>query len=436
MFAILWFLFVALLISLSVVWVLDHNGDVLVTWLGYQIQTDVLTAILVISVFTILAFFASYLIVKLLSLRFPNFVKIFFKKSYVSKLEKLVSRHHEAFDVMSNLLLSLEVSETKSAENLQKKFSKLVKNPNLNNFFLGKIYFQNEEFSKADEMFGKFQNNKYAKILSLKSRFKLAMKKNDETSAMAYAKQILSVQRADFDSVKNLFALYKKHGLWQDARALVKDYGFDKLKDEIQKADIAQVNSALAFEAYKNKKFFDAIKYSKIALKAQSNFLPAIEIQLKSWLKAGFTFKTKFMIKNLWRENPHLIFAEIFDVIHRKSPAKARIKAVKKLVSLNEETELGNLAVGIVAFRVGKYELSKELLNLSLQKAKTYRAYKILSFCEKFLGNAESAKKYLKISAMLSRDDHYICNVCDHITPRWNSKCGSCSSINSLEWSN
>ena len=199
----------------------------------------------------------------------------------------------------------------------------------------------------------------------LKAKFELALKEQDETKAIAYAKQIISVQRDNFEIVKRLFNLYKKRGLWQDARSLIREYGDDKFRDELQKRDIAVINSALALEAYQQKRSIIALKHANIALKADPAFLPALEIRLKSLIKLGLGFKAAWEIKSLWRENPHLIFAEIFDIINRKYSKAARIKMMKDLAASNPQSALGKLAVGIVAFRIADYALAKEFLNLS-----------------------------------------------------------------------
>lgn len=434
MFTFLWFLFAALTIAISLVWLLDHDGSVIITWLGYELQTNILTAILLSIFFTLIVFSVSYLLAKILAIRFPNLFKIFFRKRYFRSLEKLVHRHHQGFDLMVKMLFALEVHDEKSAENLRKKFSQLIKNSSLNDFFLSKILFEKREFEKSYELFSKFSDNRHAKILALKSKFELALEHKDEATAIAYAKQILTIRNDDLITAKTLFSLYKKIGLWQEAKGLILKYGSEKFKDELQKRDIAVINSALAIEAYQQKKFLSAIKHAKIALKSENNFLPAQEILLKSWVKIGFAFKAKWMIKNLWRENPHLIFAEIFDLIHRKSSAKNRIKIIKNLAALNNESPLSKLAIGMVAFRVGEKAEAKEILRLSLLQQKTYRAYKLLAFTEKALGNEENFKKYFTKAKMLSKDDHYSCNSCGYFTSKWSAKCTSCDSYDSLEW--
>lgn len=434
MFTVLWCLLATLLLSSSLVWLIDHNGMVLVNWLGYEAKTDILTAILLAVFFTIFVFALSYLLARIFAIKFPNLLKVLFKKTHLKRLEKLINRYHQSFEVMVKLLLALEAHDKENAKNLQKQLSKNFKNPSLNNFFLGKICFENRDFSEAHQYFLKFGENKHAKILALKSKFELAIENHDETSAIAYSNQILVIKKDDFQTARILFSLYKKSGAWQEAKSLIARYGSENFKDELQKRDIAVINSALAYEAYQQKKFFLAIKHAKIALKSENNFFPALEILLRSWLKLGFLFKVRWKIKAIWKENPHLILAEIFDLTYRKSSAKARLKMARKLAALNPESNLGKLAIGLVAFKISEFEQAKEVLRLSLLQAKSHRAYQLLAFTEKALNNHENFKKCLAKAKMLDRNDHYFCDSCGYVSSKWSAKCTSCSSYDSLEW--
>lgn len=47
MFTVFWFIIVLFLSTYSIVWLIDNNGFVVVNWLGYEMQTDVLTTVLI-----------------------------------------------------------------------------------------------------------------------------------------------------------------------------------------------------------------------------------------------------------------------------------------------------------------------------------------------------------------------------------------------------
>jgi uncharacterized membrane-anchored protein len=433
MFSILWFLFIAFATTISLVWILDHNGVVLVTWLGYEAKTDILTALLIAIAFAAIIFVFSYIVARILAMKFPNLFKLFFKKSYIKRLEAVIHRQWQGVDVASQLLLSLESEDVKNSISLQKKLASLIKNPQLNNFFLGKIYYQSKDFSKAAEFFAKIENSKFAKIMVMICKFETALEKHDNSTAIAYAKQILALQKDNARIVKALFGLYKKEGLWQEAKALINSYNAKYFSDELQKRDVAVMNAAIALKFYRHKNLRQASKFAKLSLKADENFLPALEILLKCLIKRGFAFRAKMMIKKLLQENPCLIFVEIFDFTNRKSGTKKRLEAIKKLVAGNK-TYLSDLALGLVALRAGSYKEAEDFLYASIAKEKTYMAYKALGVVEKMLGNAEKSRQFFENSAMFTRENRYKCSVCGHLSFSWNADCDSCNSHASFEW--
>ncbi len=433
MLLIIWFLIVAFLLSVSVTWLLDNNGYVVINWLGYQIQSDILTSILLSAFLALIIFAISYILARILSIKFPNFLKIFSRKVYLRRLEKLVKKYQKSFELLPELMLALEVGDKKASKDLSKKLLSLNKNPILNNFLLGKKSLLEGDFEKSAQAFEKFGENKHAKILVLKSKFYLALDKKDHTSAIAYARQIISTNLESPDVLNQLFLLYKKEGLWQEAKDLMKKFGEKKFKDEMQKRDIVVMNTSLAFEYYKKKKLSLAIKHAKIALKSEDNFLPALEVLLKSWVKKGYSLRVTWKLKSLWKLDPHIVFVEISEMLNRKNPAKKRIKFIKELIKSNDEdSSLANLAVALVAFNVGEYKIAKEFAYFSLSKEKNYRAYRIMAFVEKKLGNEDEYKKNLKQSEMLSKESHYNCSECGYSSLRWGSKCPSCGSYDSF----
>lgn len=433
MLAVIWFLFVAFCLSFFFILVLDNNGIVVVKWLSYEIQTDVLTAILVSIFFALLVFSISYLLARILAIRFPKLLKIFFRKYYVKNLEKTIKKQEKTFENIRKALTALESGDYDLAHNMQRKISKVISKSSLNDFLQGEILFKKNNFAKSVGFFTKISDDKNAKILVLKSKFNAALKKKDDILAIAYGQQILDSKILNLDVAKSLFILYKKTGSFSQAKKLVKKYGDGNFKDELQKRDVAVMNCSIAFDHYKKSQYLRAIKFCKIALKSENNFLPAFEIMLKSWLKLGFKFKVKSKIKSLWKENPHLIFAEIFDLANRKKPAQYRIDEMRKLVR-DSDNFLSKLALGMVCFRVSSYKEAKEFLQLSLLEQKTHRAYKLLAFVEKGLGNLGNYKKQLKKSKMIEISDHYNCSACQGVFAKWMGNCPSCDEYDSLEW--
>jgi uncharacterized membrane-anchored protein len=443
MFIGLIFIFSTLLIGSILSWIIDNNGSILINWLGYEITTDVLTILLIFLFIVTMVFAVTYLLAKILSFRFPFFLKFFSLKSQNNKNADLVKKYFQAIDLMPEMLAAIEIKDIDNANDYQRKFSKLIKNPDLNNFLLGKIANAEKKFLIAEEYYKKITQNKPIQILIIKLKIEQALEIKDEKAAISYAKQILEIQRDDFETAKLLFTLYKKNGDFQATQNLINQYGIKTFSNELENKDIVIINSALAKDNYRKKKFFTAIKYCDIALNLDQDFLPALEIKLKSYIKIGFAFRARSIIKDLWQDRPNLILAEIFDLANYKSSPSDRVTKIKKLVQ-KQDHYLANLAIGLIAFKTGDFETARQYLLASIKQQKTSKAYKLLAYSERFLATKggfskttafkDQYNKYIKEASLLPKFGHYICSECSNTTIKWSPNCNACLKYDSFNF--
>ena len=73
MFLTIRFLLTSLIIATLLTWILDREGSVIINWLGYEVKTGILTAILITIFFAWLIFSLSYIATKVITKR--NFRK-------------------------------------------------------------------------------------------------------------------------------------------------------------------------------------------------------------------------------------------------------------------------------------------------------------------------------------------------------------------------
>ena len=436
MLTILWYIFLVFILTTSLVWIIENNGSIVINWLGYEVQTDILTSLLIFAFFLTLVALISYFLTRLLAIKFPQLLKLLFKKSYTKKLEQIIINHHLGFETLSKLLLAMEVDDFENAKKIHKDFSKQIKYKNLNNFFEAKFAIEKGNFDVSEKYFAQYEENQHAKILLLKSKLKIAIKNKEDQRAIEIAKQILVMKKDSLKTAQDLLKLYKRNGNWQSAKVLINEFGIAEFGEELQKRDLIILNTSLAQEALKNKKYLRAIKYSKMALLNNEQFLPANEILIKSWIKLGLKFKAIAIIKNLWKESPHLVLAEIYCALYRKASLKNRIYSIKKLAILNADSTIGNIAIAIVAYRAGSFQIAKEFLNLAIIKEKNENTYRLLAYSEKHLGNKDEFFRNITIAKMLPKNNKYICNNCGHASLKWSASCEKCSSYDSIQWNN
>lgn len=72
MFKIFWYVFIAIILTFALSWMIENNGLVTILWQGYEIKTDILTALAVTLIFVLGIFAIIYFLTKLFSIRLPK----------------------------------------------------------------------------------------------------------------------------------------------------------------------------------------------------------------------------------------------------------------------------------------------------------------------------------------------------------------------------
>jgi HemY protein len=396
MFTVFWFITALFLITYSVAWLVDNNGSVVVNWLGYEMQTDVLTIIIFTIILTILIIFLASFFTRILAIKFPSLLKFFFKRNYTKSLEKIVARHHQGFDELSQLLLAIECRDEKYINLHLKNFAKKIKNKKLNDFLKGKIALDKKDYSTIVKYFSQFIGNNHANIIALNGKFNMALNQKDETRVIAYGKQLIKLENNP-EIAKKLIPYCKKNGLWKDVKELLKIAGYE-LNDQLSGDEVKILNLFEAKYFYQQKKFCKAMKFAKILLKKEPESIPALSIYLKSQIKIGFRFIVAYQIKKLWQKKSQIFLSEIYDLNYRKFSPNRRFNLMKKLVKKSSNKNLANFALAHLAFKIGNYQQAIEILKELVKLDPNIRSYQILANSFKMLGNNEDHQKYLTLA--------------------------------------
>ena len=362
MFTVFWFIIVLFLSTYSIVWLIDNNGFVVVNWLGYEMQTDVLTTVLITIFFTILIIVLATLLTRILAIKFPSLLRFFFKRNYTKSLEKIVLRHQQGFDDLSSLFLAIELKDQKYINLHQKKFSEKIKNKKLNNFVKGKIALSQDDQQRVIHYFSQFSENNHANILVYNAKFNLALESSQETKAIAYGKQLCRLDKNRIDVVKKLIILCRKNGLWHDLHELQAIFK-DKISEYIDSEDLSNIALFLAKGFYQQKKYYKAQSSARKALKFDPNSINAQELLLKSWIKLGLRFCVVKKIKKIFSKTPSFRLAKIYLFSYRKISKPKQIKLLKKLLNKSNDLSLNNYILAQTYFAIGDSDQAIEYLN-------------------------------------------------------------------------
>lgn len=399
MFTVFWFIIALFLSTYSIAWLIENNGSVVVNWLGYEMQTDVLTIILLTFFLTLLLIFLVSIFTRILAIKFPALLKFFFKRNYTKSLEKIIKKYHKSFDDLSSLLLALEVSDKKYIDLHYKNLAKNFKHKKINDFFQAKIAINDREFDKAVKLLSNFSNN-HANIIKLKAKFAKVANDNDETRMIAYGMQLVRLDR-DFEIAKKIIILTKKHQLWRDVNELIELFGED-LKNFLKDDELLNSQIAKVLGLYQKRNFLQSYNLAnKLLLKDNTNSL-LMKIVIKSMIKIGFRFCVTKKIKKFWLKNPQLFLCQMLDLNYRKFSPKIRLKLMEKFLK-NSSSNLKNIALGQLNFKLGNYQQAINILEKSLATEVSFKAYQIIAYSYKMLEDNEKYIANLNLAKQLKK---------------------------------
>lgn len=425
MLRVIWFVILVFLISTCFIWLADSKGSVDINWLGYRLVTDITTFCILIIFASVLIFSVSYLFLEIISLK-SRFFDFF--KNPLKKREKLIQRYKKTLDLFIDASIALNSGDLKGATKLESKINSLVKNPRLKKLLAAQVFYLKGDLKKASQLFSEF-NGKNAEILSLKSKLEYLLNEYEDAKAIVVAEQILNLREDDKKTSALLFNLYKKQGDWQNAKNLIEKDGVVE-----NNHDLTIINAAIAKRFYLDKNYREAIRHAKTALIQTSNFLPALLILVKSYIKSGLVFLAILKIRSSWKLHPALPMATIYNFIYRKASKRRRLGMMRKLYNINPRDYLSNLAFASLAINLKDYPEAKTQLDLALIKNKTSKVYKLISALKLRQGNQLEAKEYLGKSLTMTKDQIWQCKKCHDYSQDWNARCTSCRSYDSLIW--
>ncbi|MDA0902157.1 MAG: hypothetical protein O3B09_01945 [Proteobacteria bacterium] len=427
MFKLIFFSITALIIAICFSWLIENNGMIAINWLGYEVQTDILTAIAILFFTTIAIFIFINIFHSIISFKFK--LPRFFKKDVLKEKDKIIKKYQKAVQLLVDVSLALNASDLPRAIKLEKEINDLIDDKNLRKLLEAQIIYLKGNYSQASKLFAEF-DNKNAHNLALKSQLELALDNKKEGQAIQFAQEIISNEHRDEKTIQTLLKLYKKRGDWVKAEELVRKY--DLYKDDPWR--LAFINTALAQYLYRNKDYAKAIKHAKIALKLEDSFLAASIILIKSFIKKGKKFRALCHIKSIWKTQPSLLLAELYNFIYKKASNAKRLRKIKKLHKINSNHFISDLAVADLALKIDELDEVRNYLKDSLLKRRTAKAYNMLSLLERIDGDLEKEKSYAKKAKAEKFGQYWFCGHCNHKTTIWNANCINCGSHGNMIW--
>jgi HemY protein len=405
-------------LSLAVAWIADRPGDVLITWQGLRIETSVLVlgaAILV----------AIALLLSLWSL----FRAVWRSPTLFANLRRN-RRGARAYEAISNGLVAVGSGDIAAARRHVAEVNRIAPGEPLALLLTAQAAQLSGDRAGADRTFRAMAGRPDTKTLGLHGLYVEARRRDDHTSARAYAEEAARTSPALSWAGRAVLEFRCAAGDWSGALALL-----ERSKDALEKAVYRRQRAvlltarALALEETDR----DNAKASALeAVKLAPTLVPAAALAGRMLAEGGELRKASRIVAKAWRANPHPELAQVYAELRFGDAARDRLNRIEALVKKTPGHVESALAAARAALDAREFGKARAVLGPYLA-APTKRLALLMAELERAESNDEGrAREWLARALHAAPDPQWTAD--GHVSDRWLPVSPVTGRLDAFEW--
>lgn len=348
MIRVILFLIALALIATGVVWFADRPGGIVLTWMGYRIETSLMVAALTIVVL-VLALMLVLSIIRAI-LRSPEQVSLFFRHRRAMKGYLAISRG----------LVAIGAGDMRLARRAADDAARLSPNDALTLLLNAQAAQLSGDAAAAERAFREMARRDDTKLLGLRGLYIEAQRRNDATTA----------RRAAEEAARVAPALTWAGQAVLDDRCAASDWAgaleaLDAMKSALEKSDYRRKRAVLltARALALNEIDRDASRAAVLeAVKLAPDLAPAAALAGRRLSEAGEQRKARRILEKAWAISPHPDLADAYADLRPGDSARERLTRMQKLADKVPGQLEGALAVARAAVEAREFETARKAL--------------------------------------------------------------------------
>jgi HemY protein len=417
--------FVKLAVVVAVaVWLAERPGDVMITWLGYRVDTSmgmmVLAALILGTV--------SVLLWRL----WRNLTRA------PREVGRAVRGRRESrgYQALTQGMVSVAAGEPDEARRYAQRANKLLDNPALTHLLSAQAAQLNGEDSDAREHYRAMLDDPETRFLGLRGLFRQAQMDGDLTEALSYVRQARDIRPETPWVLQALCELSLKTGDIDSALEAVTDMQrHGQLNKDVAKRRRGVLLTEKARRANAQGDVNAANDASKRAVELVPDLPAAAVIRAEVRLRYNDWRKAVRVIETAWEKMPHPDLVEPYlRARHADTPA-SRYRNLSKLTDRNPGHPESERALGRLAMEAESWREAREHLTRAGGDNPSEGICRLMAELEeRENGDQEAARQWLIRAADAPPDPAWICESCGAIAASWQVQCSNCDAFDSFAW--
>lgn len=352
MIQVVLFLITVALIAAGFVWLADRPGDVVVTWLGYHIETSVMVLLLAVAALIVIG--VMFWSVARAIWRSPEQVSLFFRHRRAMKGYLAISRG----------LVAIGSGDTRLARRSADEAARLSPGDPLTLLLTAQSAQLAGDRVGAERAFHEMTRHDNTKLLGLRGLYIEAQRRNDMVTARRVAEQAAEADPALAWAGQAVLDDRCAQGDWNGAlksldamRASLDKEGYRRKRAVLLTAQALTLDEADR----------DAARLAVLdAVKLAPGLVPAAAFAGRRLAEAGDQRRAGKVLIAAWRLHPHPDIAEAYANLRPGDTARARLTRMQSLAEKSPEEQAaireGAIAVARAAIDAREFKIARDAL--------------------------------------------------------------------------
>lgn len=352
MIQVVLFLITVALIAAGFVWLADRPGDVVVTWLGYHIETSVMVLLLAVAALIVIG--VMFWSVARAIWRSPEQVSLFFRHRRAMKGYLAISRG----------LVAIGSGDTRLARRSADEAARLSPGDPLTLLLTAQSAQLAGDRVGAERAFHEMTRHDNTKLLGLRGLYIEAQRRNDMVTARRVAEQAAEADPALTWAGQAVLDDRCAQGDWSGALK-----SLDAMRSSLDKDDYRRKRAVLltARALTLEETDRDAARLAVLdAVKLAPGLVPAAAFAGRRLAEAGDQRRAGKVLIAAWRLNPHPDIAEAYANLRPGDTARARLTRMQSLAEKSPEEPAaireGAIAVARAAIDAREFKIARDAL--------------------------------------------------------------------------
>ncbi|MEZ5856677.1 MAG: heme biosynthesis HemY N-terminal domain-containing protein [Hyphomicrobiaceae bacterium] len=387
-------------------WLADRPGSLLVNWQGYEIETSVFRAVVLLALTSAFAIFAWSLLRQVLTS--PAMLGRYFTRR----------RQEKGLDALSTGLIAIGAGDKQLATRYAVQARRALPNEPLTHLLRAQAAQLAGDRTTSRRIFEAMLGSPDTEQLGLRGLFLEAEREKEPEAARQFAERALRLNPKLGWPVDALLDMHCKDAAWAKALDCVaagrKSAHYDKTTADRRRAVLLTAQAQELEDANPNQAQQQALEAHGLA----PDLIPAAAIAARQLASRGATAKAAKVIERTWKSAPHPELALVYAFARPGDSPRDRLDRIKRLARLTPHSPEGPIALATAAIDASDWAEARAALAPLIEGGLTQRVCTLMARIEGGdNGDAGRVREWLARAVNAPRDPAW--TVDGVVTPHW-----------------